>query len=266
MDKKLSKQMKKMGLDNMMGGEEIDAKAVEDIMKEVYDSIGQDVPKNNKPSNPLEGIVIKKQPVKEIVPEESALEKAQKLAEAKKSFEAAQKYAQGAVKLDEAERYGIAAVAYDKAITAFAKSLKLGFPRKPEFRKQLLKTIVGYIDRLQEICLESGDRTLKLTKSTTNVAAVIDLNKERREVFKSLASEDFQLLSRAVKLKKQAKVYEDEEKFYEAFVLYQECLDCLLAYNDTSTKVKTDEKTKATIKKLILEVLDKAELVKKSIV
>lgn len=262
MDPKMEKELAKLGGGDIMAGADVDPKAIEAIMQEVYGSIGKEVPKEATSSNPLAGIDLTPDPN---LVQETALEKAEKLAEAKKSFQEGQKFANAAVKFDEAERYGVAGVAYDKAITNFSKALDLGFPRKEEYRVKLFEQIVGYIERLQEICLSSGDKTLKLKKSTKQICAVTAIYQERRTTFKILANEGFQLLSRALDLKKRAKEYEIENKRFEAFVLYQECLDCLLAYNDTSERVKNDEGTKKTISKLILEILDKAEGIKKDL-
>lgn len=153
---------------------------------------------------------------------------------------------------------------YDKALACFARALSLGFPRDEERRKSLMGTMLTYLDRLQEITLKSADKSLTLKESTEEMPATNQLNKERRMVIKEMAKLGLQTLARGVKLKRAASDHEKKGELFEAFVLYQECLDCLVAYMD-SEKVKANKETSDKIMKLVLEMLEKAESIKKQL-
>ncbi|GBG33046.1 Hypothetical Protein FCC1311_092702 [Hondaea fermentalgiana] len=180
-------------------------------------------------------------------------------AEGRDALQAALQAVRSAVALDANGSIGAAAIQYDRALEKFGNALQCGVPQGEQAQEKLLTNMAGYMDRLQAILLamDPQPEPLELTASAILVPYT-SINASRVDTLKAMARAGFKCASRAVALRKQGKLAEEDGDAWTAFILYSEAIDCFMAY------LKTDASGSGakTVEKAVLELLDAAEALK----
>mmetsp|Transcript_13003 Transcript_13003/g.23424 ORF Transcript_13003/g.23424 Transcript_13003/m.23424 type:complete len:247 (+) Transcript_13003:54-794(+) len=148
-----------------------------------------------------------------------------------------------------------AAKFYDKALEGFSGALNCGIPTGDEARSNLLNSMVGYLDRVQAILLQGeANETVRIFYTS--------VGKNLSGTLQSMSKCGFKCLSRGMELRKRGKVQEESQSHWQAYVLYSEATECFVAYMKTDPKGGTNE----AVKKVVFEMLDSAERLKKQVV